>query len=149
MKPIVRKAITVILVVIAIYSIWTAFRTALNRITCSATNVEVVNLSSLRFEVEDTRCDGLAKDEAIRVYVNDFELHGGWIFSKWRNKRTLLFDYDPGRWDNPLPSITRPNPSTILISIPEVSSIHYQSRKWADITVNYHIGQVEYPEPSK
>ena len=36
----------------------------------------------------------------------------------------------------------------ILISVSEVSSIDYQNRKWADMTVNYQIGQVDFPASS-
>ena len=144
-----KKVITGIIVLIAIYSIWTAFRISVIRMTCSAANVKQVNLSSLRFEIEDMNCDGLAKDEAIRVYAKNTALDGGWFFSKWRNQRTLLFRYDPGNWDNPLPSITRPNSSTILISVPEVSSIDYQNRNWANMSVTYQIGHVDYPSAPK
>jgi hypothetical protein len=134
---------------IALYPLWRAFRASVTHISCSTEKVKEVNLSNLTFEVEDTSCDDLAKDEAIGVYVKDTASDRGWFFPKWRNQRTLLFRYDPGRWNNPLPAITRLSQSTILISIPEVSSIDYQSRKWANMSVNYQMGQVDYPAAPK
>ena len=101
------------------------------------------------FEVEYSNCDTLAKDEAIRVYARKVTPKRVWTFPGWQNKRTLLFRYDPGRWDNPLPSITRPSGSTILISIPEVSSIEYRNRKWEIMNINYAIGRVDYPAVSR
>jgi hypothetical protein len=144
-----KKAATGVIVLIAIFVIWTVFRTSVSSMMCSRSNVKDIELSSLRFEIEDMNCDGLAKDDAIRVYAKDTALNGRWFFSKWRNQRTLLFRYDPGRPDNPLPSITRPNSSTILISVPEVSSIEYQNRNWANMSVHYEIGRVDFPSTSK
>lgn len=148
MKLIVRKTVTLIIVLIAIYFLSTTSLNSVRSSTCSTEKVEEVNLSNLRFQIEDTSCDGLAKDEAIRVYIKDMASDEGSIFSRWTNQRTLLFRYDPGRWDNPLPFITRPSQSTILISIPEVSSIDYQNRKWENMCVNYDIRRVDYPAAS-
>ena len=146
MKHVARYAVGVVLALGLIYGGWLAVRSALRRMSCgSEETLKVEELAGLRFEVTYLGCDTLAKDEAIRVYVKDAALDGGWFFSKWRNQRTLLFRHDPRRWDNPLPSITRPTQSTILISVPEVSSVDYQNRKWANMTVNYQIGQVDFP----
>lgn|GEM_PF-2896788 len=105
--------------------------------------------SGFVFEVVDESCDTLAKDEAISVYARKAVSKGTWGFFGWRNQRTLLFRYDPGRPDNPLPSIKHPSQTTILISIPEVSSIVYQNRKWENMSVNYEIGRVDYPSATK
>ena len=127
MNPSLRYAITTVIALLAIYSSWMAFGYSVTQITCSTERVKEDNLSNLRFEVEDTSCDVLAKDEAIRIYVKDTTLDGRWFFSKWRNKRTLLFTYDPGRPDVPPPSISRRSQSTILISIPDVSQVIYET----------------------
>jgi hypothetical protein len=111
--------------------------------------LEVEGPSGLIFEVVDESCDTLAKDESISVYAKEAVPKGTWGFFGWRNQRTLLFRYDPGRPDNPLPSITHPSQTTILISITEVSSIVYQKRKWEDMLVNYEIGRVDYPTTLK
>jgi len=103
------------------------FGYSVTQITCSTERVKEDNLSNLRFEVEDTSCDVLAKDETISIYAKDTTLDGRWFFSKWRNKRTLLFTYDPGRPDVPPPSISRRSQSTILISIPAVSQVIYET----------------------
>jgi hypothetical protein len=148
-KHVARYAVSVVLALGLIYGGWLAIRSAIRRMSCgSEETLKVEELSGLRFEVTHLSCDTLAKDEAIRVYVKDTALDGGWFFSKWRNQRTLLFRYDPGRWDNPLPSIARPTQSTILISVPEISSIDYQNRKWANMSVNYQIGRVDFPASS-
>jgi len=133
-----------------ICSIWMAIRLVGNRIAChKEVRLKTEDPSGYIFEVEDTTCDILAKDEAISVYARKVDPKGPWVLSGWRNQRTLLFRYDPGRWDNPLPSITHLSQSTILISVPEVSSIDYQNRKWANMSVNYEIGRVDYPAASK
>ena len=127
-----------------------AIRFWLTRMACGTEErLKVEELSGLRFEVTYLSCDTLAKDEAIRVYAESTASDRAWFFRDWRNQRTLLFRYDPERDDSPLPTITRPSQSTILISIPEVSSISYQNRKWVNMSVSYAIGRVDYPAASK
>jgi len=101
------------------------------------------------FEVEYASCDSFAVDEGISVYASKVLPKGAGLFSRWRNRRTLLFRYDPGRPDNPLPSISRPSQSMILISVPEVSSSIYQSSGWAGLSIKYDIGRVYYPSSPK
>jgi hypothetical protein len=147
-KHIARYALGVALALGLVYAGWLAIRYAITRMSCgSEETVKVEELAGLRFEVTYLSCDTIAKDEAIRVYAEATASDGSWFFSKWRNRRTLLFRYDPGRADAPLPSISCPSQNTILISVPAVSSIDYQNRKWVNMTVNYQIGQVDYPEP--
>jgi hypothetical protein len=109
----------------------------------------IPDLAGARVEIVYTNCDTLAKQENVSVYFSPAAVKGKSWFTKWTNRRALVFRYDPGRPDNPLPSITRPSQSTILISIPEVSSISYQNRKWANMSVNYDIGRVDYPAAAK
>lgn len=101
------------------------------------------------YEVVYENCDTIAKQEDISVYAKKAVPKGYHGSSGSEDQRTLLFRYDPGRYDNPLPTITRPSQSTILISIPKVSSIIYQNRKWENMSVNYEIGQVDYPATTK
>jgi hypothetical protein len=120
------------------------------RIACQAEQrLKIEDPSGFIFEVVDESCDTLGKDEAISVYARKAVPKGAWAFWGWRDQRMLLFRYDPGRFDNPLPSITHPSQTKILISIPEVSSIVYQSHKWENLSVNYDIGRVDYPVASK
>jgi hypothetical protein len=148
-KHFARYVVSVVLALGLIYGGSRAVRSALRRMSCgSEETLKVEELTGLRFEVTYLSCDTIAKDEAIRVYAEAVAPDERWFFSKWRNHRTLLFRYDPTRHDAPLPSITRPSQNVILISVSEVSSIDYQNRKWADMTVNYQIGQVDFPASS-
>jgi len=131
-------------------ALYLALGFGINRMACGKEdNLKVEELSGVRFEVTYLSCDTIAKDEAVRVYAETIVPDRAWFFAKWRNRRTLLFRYDPESDSSPLPTITRPSQSTILISIPEVSSISYQNRNWANMNVNYDIGRVQYPSGSK
>jgi hypothetical protein len=106
---------------------------------------ELMNISDLdgvKVEVIYTNCDTLAKEETVEVYFSRAAVKGDSWYARWRSHRTVVFSYDPTRWDSQLPSITHPSPSTILISIPAVSSVQYKSRKWQDLSINYAIGKV-------
>ena len=145
-----RRAIYIVAAVLSIAAIFMVFRFSVSRFTCEGEErLKIDDPAGFRFEVEYKSCDTLAKDEAIGVYATNTAPQGFRLLSRWRDQRTLLFRYDPGRWDNPLPSITRPTPSAILISVPEVSSIEYQNREWEKMSVNYLIGHVDYPTASK
>ena len=99
-------------------------------------------MAGLRFEVVYTNCDTLAKGEAVRVYVEKDTSKKTWL-GRPKNERSLLFWYDPGgKASIEIPSITLPSPSTILISVPEVSSIAYQNAKWHEMSVKYDVGRV-------
>ena len=115
----------------------------------SEAKTNIPDLGGVGVDVFYTNCDTLAKDESISVYFSRSAVKKDSWFARWRNQRALVFRYDPGRYDDPLPSITRPSLSTILISVPEVSSILYQSQKWQDVSVGYQIGKVYYPATSK
>jgi hypothetical protein len=105
----------------------------------------IPDLAGVKAEVVYTNCDTLVKDEAVKVYFSRAAVKGESWLAKWRNRRTLVFWYDPGGRafpDMPLPLITHPSPSTILISVPEVSSVAYKSRKWENMSIDYAIGKV-------
>lgn len=145
MKKSAKFGITLIVILVTMYFGWIGIGRGLKRMTCgSEERLKVEELSGVRIEVTYLSCDTLAKDEAIRVYAERMAFDGAW-FPKWRNKRTLLFRYDPAREDSPLPTIVRTSQSTILISIPEVSSISQESREWAGMSVKYDIGKIDYP----
>jgi hypothetical protein len=148
-KHIARYAVSSVLALGLVYGGFLAARSALRRMSCgSEKTLKVEELTGFRFEMTYLSCDTLAKDEAIRVYAETTASDGTWFLSKWRNRRTLLFRYDPAGDGSPLPSITRPSQSTILISIPHVSSIQSQNRKWANMSINYQIGRVDFPASS-
>jgi hypothetical protein len=145
-----RIAIYIVGAVLVIAAAFLVFRFGVSRFTCQTEErLKIADPAGFRFEVEYKSCDTLAKEEFISVYAVRVPSKMAGLFPKWREQRTLLFRYDPGRWDNPLPSITRPSQSEILISLPEVSSIGYQNRKWEKMSVDYVIGRVDYPAASK
>jgi hypothetical protein len=151
-----RIAKTIGIGVIGMVILWGAWR-AFVRFTgrddsgaCISEQLKTIpDLSGAKVEIVYTNCDTLAKQEDVSVYFSPADQREKPWFAKWTNQRTLVFRYDPGRPDNPLPSITRPSQSTILISIPEVSSISYQNRKWKSMSINYGIGKVDYPPKSQ
>jgi hypothetical protein len=98
---------------------------------------DIRNLSGLRFEVEYTNCDTLAKEEAVSVYVTEAQEGAGAPGSLDRG--TLVFRYDPSGIHNPPPKIQATGNHRILISVPEVSSVTVQRRKWRDVAIDYNI----------
>lgn len=125
-------------------------RVVASRFACQTEQrLKVDDPSGLRFEIEYASCDSFAVDEGISVYASKILPKEAGIFSKWRNRRTLLFRYDPGRPDSPLPSISHPSQSTILIAVPEISSIIHQSASWDGYSISYKIGRIYYPSSLK
>jgi hypothetical protein len=109
---------------------------------CISEDLQTVpNLSGTRVEVVYTNCDALAKEEAISVYFSRASVERESWFAKWQNHRKLVFSYDPLRSDRQPPTIANPSRSTILISVPEVSSIIYKNKTWRDKSIEYAIGK--------
>ena len=106
---------------------------------CISTTISTSSIAGLRFRVEDTDCDTLAKEEWVSVYG----------FADRDRGRTLLFKYDPGSY--PLPPITihLPDPKTIIIAAPSVSSVEFQLDTWNNRSIRYDIGRIYYPQPDK
>jgi hypothetical protein len=103
----------------------------------------VKNVSGWDFEVEYSNCDTIAKDEAIWVFAIRAEDDN----SRWRRplaRRRLVFHYDPGRWDNPPPTIKATGNNRVLITVPEVSSIDEKNTMVGDTDVDYEIGRIDY-----
>lgn len=101
---------------------------------------DIPNVAGLRFQVEYMNCDTLAKDEAVSVYVLETQQGAG-----DKNRRTLVFRYDPGGIQNQVPKITASGNHKVLISVPEVSSITAQRRNWGEVDIDYNIGHVTRP----
>ena len=105
----------------------------------------IPDLAGIKFETTYTSCDTLVKTEAVSVYASRAAAGGESWLSRWRNRKALLFRYDPGRWDNPPPSIRVAGKGRIVISIPQVSSVMFQSRRWRDVSIDYDIGRIGPP----
>jgi hypothetical protein len=106
---------------------------------------KIANLSGADFEITYTNCDTLAKSEFVSVYVSRAKVSDEPFYSRWREKKTLLFRYDPWTADGPFPVISPSGPKRISISVPKVSHIFLKGRSWNGISVDYQIGHVEYP----
>ena len=109
------------------------------------TEMKIHNISGGDFEITYTSIDRIAKDEFISVSVSQAAASREPFFAKRFRRKTLIFRYDPGAWDSPLPSISASGPNRVLISIPEVSSLISQSRNWGNVSIDYDIGHVDYP----
>jgi hypothetical protein len=102
------------------------------------------NVAGWDFEVEDTNCDTLAKDEAVRVFAIRSEgSRSSW--GRFFARRRLVFQYDPGNQDELVPVITAVGKNSILISIPRVSSIYEENKQVGGTTVVYDIKRIDYP----
>lgn len=121
----------------------------LRRNTCTQEVLGITNVSHTRFVIERSDCDVLAKDEFISVYASRLPASPMWRTLGWFNRRSLLFRYDPGDDDHPLPSITAPGQKQIHIAVPKVSSIVVQNRTWNGEFITYAIGSTYFPNVSK
>ena len=95
---------------------------------------KITGLLGYNFDVIYTNCDLIAKEEWISVFA---ARPGAW-------RSTLLFQYVPWRYDDK-PAITATDGRTIRISIPKLSSVHMRRTGWDDLTIEYDIGYIEYP----
>jgi hypothetical protein len=103
----------------------------------------IPNLAGAGFYVEYVNCDTLAKDESVSIYIAS-----AWVeksrSAKPPSDKTLI-RYDPGgRADVPSPLIQPSGRDQILISVPAVSSVSFEARKWRNISIDYRIGHIAY-----
>lgn len=121
----------------------------LRRSACTEEVLKVTDTPGIRFVIERSSCDLLAKDESISVYATKIPESPFRKMANRLRKPVPLFRYDPGSEDNPLPSITMSDPDQIRIKIASVSSIASQDRTWHGKSVSYDIGKVYYPIGAK
>lgn len=114
--------------------------------TISKTELRISNLHGYDYEVIYTNVDSLAKWEYVSVYASRTRPAHGWPYLRIFEKRSLLFRYDPAMWNSPLPVIASSGRNSISISIPRVSQVFFERKKWGSLTINYDIGQVDYPD---
>jgi hypothetical protein len=119
-------------------------RTLMPGVCISEDRTTISNLSGMEFKIVYTNCDTLTKEEDISVYVSRAANNRKSLLSRWSNRHTLLFRYDPGNYDSALPSIRASDGDKILISIPRVSSVSLQRGKWQNVSVDYKIGYIEF-----
>ena len=108
------------------------------------TKMTLTNVAGADFEVTYADCDTLAKEEFVNVYISESETSSKFFWNRWRNKKTLLFQYDPDD-SLSLPTIKTTGPKKISISVSRVSSVLVQKKQWEHLSVDYEIGSVEYP----
>jgi hypothetical protein len=108
------------------------------------TEAKISDVAGWDFEVEDTNCDTLVKDEAVRVFAIRSETNQsswGRIFAR----RRLVFQYDPGDQDELVPAIRVTGKGSVLISIPRVSYIYERNKSVGGTAVVYDIKRIDYP----
>jgi hypothetical protein len=115
----------------AIGLIWTPY-------TCLTDTIqEIANLSGYDFKVTETSCSTIAKTGFVSVYISRAQ----------RNNPILLFKYDPAGVV-PYPSITVSDMRYVTIAVPVVSEIILQRHKWQEVSIDYDIGNVIFPDPN-
>ena len=115
-------------------------------VSYSEERMTIPNLSGMEFKIlYTTRARLFVTDYAISVYVRRAAVKRGSLLARLSNRQTLLFRYDPENYDSPLPSIQVSGNNRILISVPRVSEVFFQARKWQNTTIDYNIGHNDSP----
>jgi hypothetical protein len=99
------------------------------------------------FEIEHNSCGILTKTEAVSVYAAPHQ--PTYPRRNWFKKRTLVFRYTPESPDDLVPAFEATGPDRILISIPSAQSIAVQNHILGKTAVNYQIGRIDNPDPSR
>jgi hypothetical protein len=103
--------------------------------TCRTEKVKkFYNMSGYNFEVTHTDCDAIAKWHFIDVLV----AKGG------STRQTVLLEYVPAV--EALPVIKLVGAKAFRISIPRISSLRLRRDRWENLSLDYDIGSIEYPE---
>ena len=95
---------------------------------------KITGISGFDFELSETACDILAKDDAITVFIS----------RPGSANKAAVFKYDPGT--DELPVMTLVDQHTVLISLRSVSSIFFRKYSWEDLAITYNIGDIHYPD---
>ena len=106
-----------------------------SRGTTTETRQKIVNLSGFDFEIIETIPGGIAKMDWISIFASKVG----------ENRKTLLFEYDPGSYYDLLPTIRVSSNHNITISIQAISSVRVQLFKWQYGSVDYEIGYIQFP----
>ena len=103
------------------------------------TRDKIENLSGFNFEIIETNYDRLAKEDWITIFASKVG----------ENKKTVLFEYDPGSYYDLLPTIRVSGDHNITISIRAISSIRFQRHKWQYGSIDYEISHINFPSVEK
>ena len=93
----------------------------------------VLNVAGYDFEVSETACDVLAKDDAITIFVSE----------TGKKEKTAVFKYDPGA--EAFPKIVAADAHTARISLESISSIFFREDRVGSLSISYDIGRNYYP----
>jgi len=94
---------------------------------------KMLNISGHNFEISETNCDFIAKEDHINVLAS----------KPGQTKQTPIFVYSPGR--DPMPVIRSTGPHSIRISIADISSEILRMNNWEGLSIEYDIGEITYP----
>ena|ERR1700761_8222234 len=85
------------------------------------------------FEVSETACDVLAKDDAITIFAS----------ATGKTEKIAIFTYEPGVEE--LPEIVAVDTHAARISLRSISSIFFREERIGDLPISYNIGHIDYP----
>ena len=119
------------------------------RNACEKEVLKITETSGIKFTVERESCDLLGKDEFISIYATRLPKPPIWKLLGRSKEQSLLFRYDPGAENEPLPTITLLTQAEIHIAIPSVSWVAFQQHRWNGKSISYDIGKSYFPNVPK
>ena len=108
------------------------------------TQAKFENVAGWDFEVEDSSCDSLAKDEEVRVFAFPAEAKNSRLGRLLAHRR-LVFAYDPGTTGVHGLIVQAMDAKHVLISLQEASSVFEKNRALGELIVDYDICKIDYP----
>jgi len=107
--------------------------------TCIVEQRKIVkNLHRIDFEITETNCDLLAKDDMMRVLVS----------RAGDQHKISILEFDPLNWA-PLPDFSVSDNGEITVRVEFVGEIVHQESEWNGRPIHYQIGRIEYANPQK
>ena len=97
----------------------------------------IVDLAGYNFDISETACDVVAKDDAITIFASEVG----------KKQKTAIFKYDPG--DDELPKVLAVDAKTVRISLHSVSSIFFRKEVIEGLSIVYDIDHIHYPEAER
>ncbi len=97
--------------------------------------MKLSGLAGFDFEISNTDCDEIAKEEWVRVFAS----------KAGQAHKTLLFEYDPGGGDR-FPVRTPADRHSVQISVPWISGVRFRRDSLKGLSVVYKIDRIDYPD---